>query len=208
METRSPDLLLEAAELPAVPPPRGGFLGLWQRLVSKGESFESLLQPHIPDLYGLAHRLTGRQADAEDLVQAVLIKLYPDWRSLLAVRELRPWLARVVYNAYVDQWRRARLAPLAAAECEGDPVGDHATTAGPAAEAVKAELGDRLTAALDVLPAGHRDLLILHDVQGYTMRELETVLMLPLGTVKSRLFRARARLRQALGADFGNHFEA
>ena len=80
-------------------------------------NFEDLLRPQVEYLYRLAWRFTGSVADAEDLVQDVLTKLFPRTQELLEIERLRPWLARVLYNQYVDSVRqrsrsyRARPTP-------------------------------------------------------------------------------------------------
>ena len=68
-------------------------------------NFEDLLRPQVEYLYRLAWRFTGSVADAEDLIQDVLIKLFPRTQELLEIERLRPWLARVLYNQYVDSVR-------------------------------------------------------------------------------------------------------
>ncbi|MFQ5488882.1 MAG: RNA polymerase sigma factor, partial [Gammaproteobacteria bacterium] len=68
--------------------------------------FERLLRPHLEQLYRLAYRFTGNATDAEDLVQDLLIKIYPRREELKQVEKLRPWLARVMYNLFIDHKRR------------------------------------------------------------------------------------------------------
>src|SRR5712664_2035056 len=75
-------------------------------------NFEDLLRPQVEYLYRLAWRFTGSVADAEDLVQDVLIKLFPRTRELLEIERLRPWLARVLYHQYVDSVRQRARSPV------------------------------------------------------------------------------------------------
>src|SRR5712691_2196287 len=75
-------------------------------------NFEDLLRPQVEYLSRLAWRFTGSVADAEDLVQDVLIKLFPRTRELLDIERLRPWLARVLYHQYVDSVRRQARSPV------------------------------------------------------------------------------------------------
>src|SRR5947209_18959867 len=75
-------------------------------------NFEDLLRPQVDYLYRLAWRFTGSVADAEDLVQDVLIKLYPRTPELLGIQRLRPWLAGVRYHRYVDSGRQRGRSPL------------------------------------------------------------------------------------------------
>jgi len=85
-------------------------------------NFEDLLRPQVEYLYRLAWRFTGSVADAEDLVQDVLIKLFPRTQELLEIEKLRPWLARVLYNQFVDSVRRQARSPIVelATAAEGD----------------------------------------------------------------------------------------
>jgi len=80
------------------------------------DAFETLLRPHLDALYRLAYRFTGNPADAEDLVQDVLIKLYPRRAELASIERLRPWLARVLYRQFVDKSRIHARTPFASLE--------------------------------------------------------------------------------------------
>ena len=83
--------------------------------------FETVVGPHIEQLYHLAYRFTGSAAAAEDLVQDVLVKSCAQWNTIRRYERLEVWLARVLYNEYIDGWRRARLQPqLWSALTEGD----------------------------------------------------------------------------------------
>ena len=176
----------------------------------KPDAFETLLRPHLDALYRLAYRLTGNPADAEDLVQDVLTKLYPQRAVLASIEQLRPWLARVLYRQFVDNGRRHARTPFASVqqtrECEQrvseDPLAGLPDPA-PGPEEMAARQAGRvcLQHALDSLGAEHRLVLMLHDVEGYTLSELETMLEIPLGTLKSRLHRARRQLRDRLEAE-------
>lgn len=167
--------------------------------------FEHLLRPHVDFLYRLAYRFTGATADAEDLVQDTLIKLLPHTGEMQKVEQLRPWLARVLYRQFVDFVRRRGRSPLRAVatdDGDGDPLEQL-----PAADDDPEESFDRslrhehLIYALEQLAPEQRAVVTLHDVEGYRLEELEEVLETPLGTLKSRLHRARARLRRLLPAE-------
>ncbi|MGM0412389.1 MAG: RNA polymerase sigma factor [Pseudomonadota bacterium] len=178
---------------------------LWNRLVHGPDSFEAVVGPHVDHLYRLAWRLTGSATDAEDLVQDLLIKVYPRRDEIRALDAPRPWLARALYRLHVDRWRRAGRSPLVEAVPgeDGEDVIDASADTGPGPEALAGREQDRerLAAAVDQLNADQRALVLLHDVEGYTLNELETVLEAPVGTLKSRLHRARANLRQHLAVE-------
>src|SRR6266513_472020 len=166
-------------------------------------NFEDLLRPQVEYLYRLAWRFTGSVADAEDLVQDVLLKLYPRTRELLDIERLRPWLAKVLYRQYIDFFRKRARSPLVelAADSEGedDPLDTlPALEDGPEDHAERSRLRERILAALERLSPEQRAVVTMHDVEGYSLEELETILETPLGTLKSRLHRARRRLRALL----------
>lgn len=166
-------------------------------------NFDDLLRPQIEYLYRLAWRFTGSVADAEDLVQDVLIKLFPKTEEMLGIKKLRPWLARVLYHQYVDSVRHRARSPalevVGGAEGEDDPMDTLPTAvAGPEEQAERGAWRERLVAALGQLNPEQRAVIAMHDVEGYSLEELETMLETPLGTLKSRLHRARQRLRALL----------
>lgn len=164
--------------------------------------FQQLLRPHVDFLYRLACRFTGRAADAEDLVQDTLIKLLPHTDEMREIEQLRPWLARVLYRQFVDFVRRRGRSPLDAApgdDSGGDPLGQLAAAEdGPEESLDRSLRQEHLVHALEQLAPEQRAVLALHDIEGYRLEELETMLETPLGTLKSRLHRARRRLRALL----------
>lgn len=169
--------------------------------------FDHLLRDHIPALYRSAYRWTGAVDRAEDLVQELLVRLYPKLDELRRLDSIRPWALRVMYRIFVDQVRRERSSPVQSGldpphepgEEEGHELIDPA--AGPA-ELVEQQLTQqRIMAAWDHLGEEHRVVLSMHDIEDYTLPELAQIMEVPLGTLKSRLHRARARLRELLLAE-------
>jgi RNA polymerase sigma factor (sigma-70 family) len=169
--------------------------------------FERLVRPHLDHLYKLAYRFTGTADRAEDLIQELLVRLYSRRNELAKVQLLRPWLVRVMYRLFVDQTRRESRVPyialadadFAGGDADGDPYAEVADPApGPDVEFELNLDRERLMRAWQKLSAEHRAVLALHEVEGHTLEELETLLELNRGTVKSRLHRARARLAQLL----------
>lgn len=169
-------------------------------------SFENLVGPHLRRLYRLAFRLTGSVADAEDILQDVLIALYRRRDELTSIADLRPWLGRVLYNRFVDHQRRSKARRVRSV----DPSATGDTTQ-QALDNIPSETHDteaaagrdldirRVQLALDKLSAEHRCVLLLHWAEGYSLEEIQAITDVPLGTIKSRLNRARARLRELLG---------
>ncbi|MES9946243.1 MAG: RNA polymerase sigma factor [Candidatus Thiodiazotropha sp.] len=172
----------------------------------RGDSFERLLEPHFFQLYRLAYRLTGNQHDAEDLLQELLTKLYAKRQQLPHVDDLKTWLARALYNLYIDRIRSRNRSTLGHADPRLserlEALSDDSDT--PEQGQERWQQLEHLNQALNRLSESHRMLLILHDVEGYTLPELKEILDLPLGTLKSRLHRARAGLRQILAMEPSN----
>lgn len=170
--------------------------------------FESLVQPHLEHLYRLAYRFTGTADRAEDLIQDLLVRVYPRCDELARVEQLRPWLARIMYRVFVDQLRRDRRAPLVPITngdmepgADGDDLsvpGIEESLPGPEQEIEQQYDRERLARAWDMLNPDHRTVLTLFEIEGYTLTELEQMLEVTRGTLKSRLHRARARLAQLL----------
>lgn len=182
-------------------------LRLWQRRDRGASDFERVMHPQLASLYRLAFRLTGTEADAEDLLQDLLLRLHDRADEIAALDRPDIWLARVLYRLYVDEYRRSRLRPSPAAEYrigeagdEDDPVTGAAAAPDlePETLAQRAFETARLQRALDALPEDQRAVVLLHDVEGYRLTELTGVLDIPVGTLKSRLHRARRRLRELL----------
>ena len=169
--------------------------------------FAQLLRPHLRRLYRLAYRLTGSAADAEDLVQEVLVKVYECRDELTSIRALEPWLGRVLYNQFVDNARRyarQRLHTVSLDAPEGNAVGERAVASrDPGPDKIASDGFDisKLNAALAQLSIDHRTVVLMHDSEGYKLEEIQIITGVPIGTLKSRLHRARARLREILTAD-------
>ncbi len=173
-------------------------INLWSRS-RKTDRFESLLKPFIPYLYQLAWRFSGNQADAEDLVQDLLSKLYPRLNELEKVENLRAWLAKVLYRQYVDQLRLHSRTPVKLADTGMNSDEDEENI--PVSikpEQEQAQLIAQIERLLPQLNEDQRLLLILHDVEGYTLKEIQAMTETPVGTLKSRLNRARKKLRELM----------
>ncbi|HUF22444.1 MAG TPA: RNA polymerase sigma factor [Burkholderiales bacterium] len=175
----------------------GKFVQFLKRSIGR-DSFSLLVGPHVYDLYRAAYRFTGHPEDAEDLVQSLLLRLYPKREELSRVDDLRPWLVRALYNLFIDTVRRSGREPTFGAAGEEAIEQLQSPEAGPAESAYRAQLQAHIAEALEALSVEHRVVVSLHDMEGYNLLEVAQVLDLPIGTVKSRLHRARARLRETL----------
>ena len=168
------------------------------------EVFDRLVRPHFDRLYRLAWRLTGTKAEAEDLFQELLIKAFGMLDELVHIEETGSWLCRVMYNLFVDQHRRfarQRMHLIDEGHLPGQGLADLVGDLDPVADHERLEKFRRLDAALQQLSEEHRHVVLLHDTEGYKLDEIEGLTGIPVGTIKSRLHRARARLRQILQED-------
>ena len=168
------------------------------------QTFERLVRPHFDRLYRLAWRLTGSKAEAEDLFQDLLIKAYGKLDELVDLREPGSWLCRVMYNLFIDERRRfarRRLHLVDEGELSGDGLAGLPGPDDTDYDSQRIEKIKRLDAALRQLSDEHRIVVLLHDTEGYKMTEIQELTGVPVGTIKSRLHRARSRLRAILRAD-------
>jgi RNA polymerase sigma-70 factor (ECF subfamily) len=167
-------------------------------------TFERLVRPHFDRLFRLAWRLTGSKAEAEDLFQELLIKAYGKLDDIVHIDEPGPWLNRVMYNLFIDErrrYRRSRMVLVTEGELSGDGLAGLPGPGDPVYDNQRIQRLQSLDTALAELSDEHRIVVLLHDTEGYKITEIEELTGIPAGTVKSRLHRARARLRDILAAE-------
>jgi len=148
----------------------------------------SKLEETIPSLRRYAWTLVRQSSDADDLVQDCLVRALDHLEAVRSEVELRPWLFTIMHNLHVSRWRHRRTRPETAAECAATEP------AVPAAQPAGAELRLALR-GLAALPEEQRRIIVLVAVEGFQYGEVARVLGIPIGTVMSRLSRARDRLR-------------
>jgi RNA polymerase sigma-70 factor (ECF subfamily) len=171
---------------------------------SQTSEFEKIVHPYILKLYRVAYRLCGSASDAEDLVQDVLVKVYPKRQTLGSLENPGPWLVKVLYRTFIDQRRRMARSPLHFLQNNNDDENNSilesipSKNSGPEEISENNQVRERLMQAINSLNLDQKHLCLLHDVEGYTLNELEEILDTPIGTLKSRLHRARASLRKIL----------
>ena len=186
---------------------------LWPLGQSTQQQFEFLIRPHLKSLYSLAYRLTGQADDAEDLVQDLLLKVFPRLEEMQQIEKLLPWLSRILYRQFVDQYRRQKRSPIQSVENESELYETHASNQQQPDSVVNGELTQGLLQqALDKLNDDQQLLIMLHDVEGYSLQEISEMTDVPIGTLKSRHNRARGKLRELLHkmepkANFGRVYE-
>jgi|HubBroStandDraft_1064217.scaffolds.fasta_scaffold20173_3 RNA polymerase sigma factor (sigma-70 family) len=160
--------------------------------------FTRLVLPHLGDAYSLARSITGRGPDAEDVVQDACVRAF---RAIGSVRDetARSWLLTIVRNTAYTWLRKNRPAAEFAVDDLEAIESAHAPPRGPEGDAQEAALiakvdATQLAAAIAALPSHHRETITLRDIQGLSYLEISAVTEVPIGTVMSRLARARAKL--------------
>jgi RNA polymerase sigma-70 factor (ECF subfamily) len=161
-----------------------------------GEKFERLVVPEIPVLYRVARSMTRSVHDAEDLVQATLVRAFEAIDRLDEDRNPRPWLVTILRNLQRSRWRRRSPLLLKEPDLVFDNVADLSGD-GPEA-ALDAQHSGPAMQALATLPLRLRAVVELVDLAGLRYQEAADVLGVPVGTVTSRVHRARDRMRRQL----------
>ncbi len=170
------------------------------------EAFETLIEPLQRPLYGYALRLCGNVHLAEDLSQDTFIKAYRSLSSFSGQSRLSTWLHRILRNTWIDHIKSSKRQALDLREADQDPDMMLEEPSHMTAEAVvrfsemsrQAEMQDRLSEALQHLPPKLREVLVLRDIEGCSYDEMADLIDVAVGTIKSRLARARDRLRSQL----------
>jgi RNA polymerase sigma-70 factor (ECF subfamily) len=167
--------------------------------------FERDALPFIDQLYSLALKLSRHPADAEDLVQETYTKAFTAFHQFQEGTNLRAWLYRILTNAYINTYRKAQRSPKIsdAAEIEDWQLAAAETHSSSPTASAEMEALNRLTdttivAAMKTLNQDFRLVVYLADVEGFAYKEIAEILQIPIGTVMSRLSRARAQLRKSV----------
>jgi RNA polymerase sigma-70 factor, ECF subfamily len=166
---------------------------------SASERFGEVVLPHLADAFALARWLTGNTADAEDVVQEACLRAHTRLATF-AGGNARAWMLTIVRNTtytWLEKNRPSRVL-VAGGLDELDEIPDQGN-AGPEAVLIAKAQALELEAAIAALPHPLRETLVLHDINGLAYKEVASILDIPLGTVMSRLSRARARLFTQLG---------
>jgi RNA polymerase sigma-70 factor, ECF subfamily len=171
--------------------------------------FERDALPYLDQLYPTALRMTRHRADAEDLVQETFTRAYASFGQFEPGTNLKAWLYRILTNTFITSYRRRQRDPVATADIEDRQLAraSHPPSGLRAADTeVMERLADpRLTRALRQLPADFRTAVYLADVEGYAYHEIASMMGTPIGTVTSRLHRARRQLRALLEVHATKH---
>ncbi len=167
----------------------------------KGEETarEALLFAYEKKVYNVAYRFMGNEADAFDMTQETLIKLYISLRTFRFGSSFSSWVYRVTVNTCLDSLRKRKKEPLSL-ECamERGMAFEDRYNVSPEAYALRAQNGDDIQKAINKLCEDYRLTIILHDIQGLSYEQIAETLSISIGTVKSRLSRGRQRLKETL----------
>ena len=167
-----------------------------------GSCWEEIVRRHTRRVYGLCYRFTGNSAESEDLAQEVFLRVYRTLASYQAEQgSFATWLSSVTRNLLVDHYRRTRRDRLTGSidDEEAPKIEEmHSTFETPFQAVAQAELSAHVQQALGKLSPELREAVILRDLQGLDYREVQNVLQVPNGTVKSRINRGRIELARVL----------
>ncbi|MEP0710835.1 sigma-70 family RNA polymerase sigma factor [Algoriphagus sp.] len=169
----------------------------------KNAIFDGEFMPHIDSMYNFGYRLTFDGDDAKDLVQDTYLKAYRFINSFEQGTNAKAWLFRILKNSFINEYRKKSKQPTKVDYQEvetyynSDDV-HYQSTSDLRAESVKDMLGDEISNALNSLAVDFRTVIILCDLEGFTYEEMAKIHDIPIGTVRSRLHRARNLLKEKL----------
>lgn len=167
---------------------------------NKASRFERQIAPYLNLLYRYAYRLTVNQYDAEDLVQELLLSLFDKGISLDKLDNPKIWLLKSLYHKFIDMTRKqARNPSKPGSICADETLAQIPDQHERLQHAIEQQdVQYKLQTALDTLNPKHKAVVTLHDIEGHSLAELVEILDTPIGTIKSRLHRARAELKKSL----------
>ncbi len=169
----------------------------------KQEIFDNEFMPHIHSMYNFGYRLTLDRDDAKDLVQDTYLKAFRFIESFQKGTNAKAWLFRILKNSFINDYRKKSKEPSKVDYQEvetyynSDEV-DRQITPDLRVESLKDMIGDEISNALNSLDVDFRTVIILCDLEGFKYEEMAKILDIPIGTVRSRLHRARNLLKEKL----------
>ena len=169
----------------------------------KNEIFNNEFLPHIKSMYNFGYRLTLDQDDAKDLVQDTYLKAYRFIESFQKGTNAKAWLFRILKNSFINDYRKKTKEPAKVDYQEVETYYnsedvDRQITPDLRVESLKDMIGDEISNALNSLEVDFRTVIILCDLEGFKYEEMAKILDIPIGTVRSRLHRARNLLKEKL----------
>ncbi len=171
--------------------------------VEKQKIFNDEFMPHINSMYNFAYRLTLDQDDSKDLLQDTYLKAYRFIDSFQKGTNAKAWLFRILKNSFINDYRKKSKEPSKVdyqdveTYYNSEDV-DRQITPDLRVEALRDMIGDEISNALNSLDVDFRTVIILCDLEGFKYDEMAKILDIPIGTVRSRLHRARNLLKEKL----------
>ncbi len=169
----------------------------------KQEIFDREFLPHINAMYNFGYRLTLERDDAKDLVQDTYFKAFRFIESFQRGTNAKAWLFRILKNSFINDYRKKTKEPTKVDYQEVESYYnsedvDRQITPDLRVDALKDMIGDEISNALNALDVDFRTVIILCDLEGFKYEEMAKILDIPIGTVRSRLHRARQLLKEKL----------
>jgi RNA polymerase sigma factor (sigma-70 family) len=169
----------------------------------KQQVFDGEFMPHINSMYNFAYRLTFDEDDAKDLVQDTYLKAYRFIDSFQQGTNAKAWLFRILKNSFINDYRKKKKEPAKVDYQEVETFYnsedvDRQITPDLRVESLQDMMGDEISNALNALDVDFRTVIILCDLEGFKYDEMAKILDIPIGTVRSRLHRARNLLKEKL----------
>ena len=153
---------------------------------------------HLDALYGFAMMLSRNPVDAQDLMQETYIQAMPHLSDLRADSNVKAWLFTIMRNVWLKERRHLRSGPEFVALDDGEALRKAINTDDPHVLYVRIWQQEEIQAGLEQLPSHFAEIVVLRDIEGFSYKEIAEILDCPIGTVMSRLARARSRLKRVL----------
>ena len=166
--------------------------------------FEEEFLPHADALKTFAYHLTYNETDADDLVQETYLKSYRFIDKYLVGTNAKAWLFKILKNEFINRYRKKAKRPTAVdfeeiiTYHDQEDNNQYSSYVDLRVELYQAMMGDEITIAINGLPVDFRTVILLCDIEGFTYEEISKIIDIPIGTVRSRLHRARNMLKEKL----------
>ncbi len=166
--------------------------------------FEEEFLPHADALKTFAYHLTYNETDADDLVQETYLKSYRFIDKYIVGTNAKAWLFKILKNEFINRYRKKAKRPTAVdfeeiiTYHDQEDNNQYSSYVDLRVELYQAMMGDEITIAINGLPVDFRTVILLCDIEGFTYEEISKIIDIPIGTVRSRLHRARNMLKEKL----------
>ncbi|MCK4415337.1 MAG: sigma-70 family RNA polymerase sigma factor [Candidatus Eisenbacteria sp.] len=164
----------------------------------EARAWERLVRRHQDRILNLAYQFTGNREESRDLAQEIFVHLYRKLDQYDSRRPFRTWFNSLARNLCIDHYRRRRQAPPVVGTPVEEIIGLRSSIESPARRVERRDRRETLMRAMDSLGEVSREAIVLKELQGHNLDEIAAMLGVPIGTVKSRLFRARIELGRAI----------